>query len=54
MKIVFIGAGSAFGNRLSIDVLSREPLQESTLCLCPVPNPACKPRPAAPTKRATP
>ena len=34
MKIVFIGAGSLFGNRLSVDVLSREPLQGSTLRLC--------------------
>ena len=34
MKIVFIGAGSLFGNRLAVDVLSREPLQDSTLCLC--------------------
>ncbi|MFC1601860.1 alpha-glucosidase/alpha-galactosidase [Candidatus Sumerlaeota bacterium] len=34
MKIVFIGAGSVFGNRLSVDVLSREPLQDSTICLC--------------------
>jgi len=34
MKIVFIGAGSLVGNRLSVDVLSREPLQDSTLCLC--------------------
>ncbi|MBT6150317.1 MAG: alpha-glucosidase/alpha-galactosidase [Gemmatimonadetes bacterium] len=34
MRIVFIGAGSVFGNRLAVDVLSREPLQDTTLCLC--------------------
>jgi alpha-galactosidase len=34
MKVVFIGAGSAFGGRVSVDVLSREPLQDSTIGLC--------------------
>lgn len=36
MKIVIIGAGSAFGGRISVDVLSREPLQESTIALCDI------------------
>ena len=36
MKIVFIGAGSAFGGRLSVDVLSREALQDSTIALCDI------------------
>jgi len=35
-KIVIIGAGSGFGGRLSIDILSREPLQDSTICLCDI------------------
>ena len=34
MKVVFIGAGSAFGSRVSVDVLSREPLQDATIALC--------------------
>ena len=33
MKIVIIGAGSAFGGRIAVDVLSRDPLQESTIAL---------------------
>ena len=33
-KIVIIGAGSGFGSRLSIDILSREALQDSTIALC--------------------
>ncbi|MCX7016420.1 MAG: alpha-glucosidase/alpha-galactosidase, partial [Candidatus Sumerlaeota bacterium] len=33
LKIVIIGAGSGFGGRLSIDILSREPLRDSTICL---------------------
>ena len=33
MKIVIIGAGSAFGGRIAVDVLSRAPLQESTIAL---------------------
>jgi len=32
-KIVLIGAGSLFGNRLSVDALSREPLEDATLGL---------------------
>ena len=32
-KIVFIGAGSGFGTRLSRDIMSHEPLRDSTLCL---------------------
>jgi alpha-galactosidase len=36
MKVVFIGAGSAFGGRVSVDVLSREPLQDSTIALCDI------------------
>ncbi len=33
-KIVIIGAGSGFGGRLSIDIMSREALRDSTICLC--------------------
>ncbi|MGI6199976.1 MAG: alpha-glucosidase/alpha-galactosidase [Christensenellales bacterium] len=33
-KIVIIGAGSGFGSRLSIDIMSRESLRDSTICLC--------------------
>jgi len=33
-KLVIIGAGSGFGGRLSIDTLSRKPLQDSTIGLC--------------------
>ncbi len=33
-KIVIIGAGSGFGGRLSIDIMSREALKDSTICLC--------------------
>lgn len=36
MKAVIIGAGSAFGGRLSVDILSREPLQDSTIALCDI------------------
>lgn len=36
MKIVIIGAGSAFGSRISVDVLSRPPLQSSTIALCDI------------------
>jgi hypothetical protein len=32
-KIVIIGAGSGFGGRLSIDIMSHEELQHSTICL---------------------
>ena len=35
-KIVIIGAGSGFGGRLSIDILSREALQDSTIALCDI------------------
>mgnify|MGYP006292649235 CR=1 FL=1 len=35
-KIVIIGAGSGFGSRLSIDILSREPLRGSTIGLCDI------------------
>ena len=35
-KIVIIGAGSGFGSRLSIDILSRGPLQDATIGLCDV------------------
>jgi alpha-galactosidase len=35
-KIVIIGAGSGFGGRLSIDILSREPLRDSTIALCDI------------------
>jgi alpha-galactosidase len=36
MKAVIIGAGSAFGGRLSVDILSRAPLQDSTIALCDI------------------
>jgi len=36
MKAVIIGAGSGFGSRLSVDILSREPLQDSTIALCDI------------------
>lgn len=32
-KIVIIGAGSGFGGKLSVDILSREPLNDSQICL---------------------
>jgi len=32
-RIVLIGAGSGFGSRLSVDILSFPALQDSTLCL---------------------
>ena len=35
-KIVIIGAGSGFGGRLSIDILSRPPLRDSTIALCDI------------------
>lgn len=35
-KIVIIGAGSGFGSRLSIDILSRELLNDSTIALCDI------------------
>lgn len=35
-KIVIIGAGSGFGGRLSIDILSREPLRDATIGLCDI------------------
>jgi len=35
-KIVIIGAGSGFGSRLSIDILSREALRDSTIALCDI------------------
>ena len=36
MKAVIVGAGSAFGSRLSIDILSREPLRGATIGLCDI------------------
>jgi alpha-galactosidase len=36
MKAVFIGAGSMFGSRVSVDILSREPLQDATIALCDI------------------
>ena len=36
MKIVIIGAGSGFGGRLSIDILSRPALQDATIALCDI------------------
>ena len=35
-KIVIIGAGSGFGSRLSLDILSRELLNDSTIALCDI------------------
>ncbi len=35
-KIVIIGAGSGFGGRLSIDILSHPELQDSHICLCDI------------------
>jgi alpha-galactosidase len=35
-KIVIIGAGSGFGGRLSIDILSRAPLRDATIALCDI------------------
>ena len=35
-KIVIIGAGSGFGSRLSIDILAREELKDSTIALCDI------------------
>lgn len=35
-KIVIIGAGSGFGSRLSIDILSQEALKDSTIALCDI------------------
>ncbi len=35
-KIVIIGAGSGFGGRLSVDIMSREVLQDATIGLCDI------------------
>jgi alpha-galactosidase len=35
-KIVIIGAGSGFGGRLSVDIMSRQVLQDATICLCDI------------------
>ncbi len=35
-KIVIIGAGSGFGGRLSVDIMSRETLRDATICLCDI------------------
>ncbi len=35
-KIVIIGAGSGFGSRLSVDIMSREPLQDAQIGLCDI------------------
>ncbi len=35
-KVVIIGAGSGFGGRLSIDILARELLKDSTIALCDI------------------
>ena len=35
-KIVIIGAGSGFGSRLSIDILARPSLADSTIALCDI------------------
>ncbi len=36
MKMVIVGAGSAFGSRISVDILSREPLKDATIALCDI------------------
>lgn len=36
VKLVIIGAGSGFGTRLSIDALSREPLNDAVIGLCDI------------------
>jgi len=36
MKAAIIGAGSAFGGRLSVDILSHLPLQDSSIALCDI------------------
>lgn len=36
VKVVIVGAGSGFGGRLSLDILSREPLQDATIALCDI------------------
>jgi len=38
MKVVIIGAGSKFGSRLSIDILSRPPIHDAEICLCDISN----------------
>lgn len=35
-KIVIIGAGSGFGGRLSVDIMSREALRDAEICLCDI------------------
>lgn len=35
-KIVIIGAGSGFGGRLSVDIMSRDVLRDSTIVLCDI------------------
>ena len=35
-KVVIIGAGSGFGSRLSLDILSCEALQDATIALCDI------------------
>ena len=35
-KIVIVGAGSGFGSRLSIDILARPALADSTIALCDI------------------
>jgi alpha-galactosidase len=35
-KVVIIGAGSGFGGRLSVDIMSREALRDSTIALCDI------------------
>ncbi|MDF1514913.1 MAG: alpha-galactosidase [Anaerolineae bacterium] len=35
-KIVILGAGSGFGGRLSVDIMSREVLRDATICLCDI------------------
>ena len=35
-KIVIIGAGSGFGGKLSVDILSRESLRDSVIALCDI------------------
>ena len=35
-KIVIIGAGSGFGGRLSVDIMSRKALRDAHICLCDI------------------
>ena len=36
MKVVIIGAGSAFGARFSMDIMSRKPIEDGTIAICDI------------------